>query len=137
MKKCKYCQSDIDSKAKFCLKCGKKQSHTPVWMRILGIFIIIIGVVYLFGRDEESAEPKEEEKGCYATLEKFNEIQHGMTYEEVVNIIGCDGTLSSDVGAGSYNIKMYYWYAENNVSNMVLSFDNGKLSGKNQIGLDK
>lgn len=40
MKKCKHCQSEIDSKAKICPNCRKKQGF-PVW---LGIILIILGM---------------------------------------------------------------------------------------------
>ena len=46
-KKCKYCQSDIDSKAKVCPKCGKKQGM-KTWQIIL-IVIAVIVVIIGFG----------------------------------------------------------------------------------------
>ena len=133
MKKCKYCQSEIDEKAKICPNCRKKQKpHIIRWI-ILAVCSLLI-VSCFFG--EESIQKDENEK-CYATLEKFNQIENGMTYQEVKNIIGCDGTLSSDVGdEESYNLKTYYWYGKDNISNMVLMFENDVLNGKNQIGLD-
>lgn len=40
MKKCKYCKSEIDEKAKVCAKCGKSQSSKL--LKVLIIFVIII-----------------------------------------------------------------------------------------------
>lgn|SRR5574344_317040 len=39
MKKCKYCQSEIDSKAKICPVCHKKQGNT------VGLIILIVVVI--------------------------------------------------------------------------------------------
>lgn len=44
MKKCKYCKSDIDSKAKFCPNCRKRQG-TPGWL----IFLLIIFILIIIG----------------------------------------------------------------------------------------
>ncbi len=41
MKKCKYCQSEIDEKAKICPHCHKKQSHLVRWI-VLGVIAVII-----------------------------------------------------------------------------------------------
>ena len=58
-----------------------------------------------------------------------------MTYDEVVSIIGEEGTLSTESSFGNSTMKMYYWYAENGISNATISFMNGKVSAKSQIGL--
>lgn len=42
MKKCKYCQSEIDDKAKICPNCGKKQSHTTRNVILGAVALIII-----------------------------------------------------------------------------------------------
>ena len=67
------------------------------------------------------------------TLDKFNQIQTGMTYEEVVAIIGEEGTLSSESSYGDYSSKIYSW--SNGIANATISFSNGKVSAKSQFGL--
>ena len=48
MKKCKYCQSDIDPKAKVCPHCRKKQSHTGIILfTIISIIIIACAGLYI------------------------------------------------------------------------------------------
>ena len=68
------------------------------------------------------------------TLDKFNQIQTGMTYEQVVAIIGEEGTLSSESAYGDYSSKIYSW--SNGIANATISFSNGKVSAKSQFGLD-
>lgn len=70
------------------------------------------------------------------TLSKFNQIENGMTYEEVVAIIGSEGTLSTESSYGNQTMQVYYWYASNGISNATVSFINGKVTAKSQIGLE-
>ena len=52
MKKCKYCQTEIDSKAKICPNCRKKQGM-PKWA-IIVIIIVVIGVFASLSGDNSS-----------------------------------------------------------------------------------
>ena len=135
MKKCKYCQSEIDSKAKVCPNCRKKQQNPVVRVIciFLGIMIIFAGISAMSNVEDTTSD---EDKGCYVTMEKFNQINTGMTYDEVKNIIGCDGTLSTETSVGNQTLKIYGWYAKNGVSNATFSFTNDKLDAKSQLGLE-
>lgn len=54
MKKCKYCKSEIDAKAKVCPHCKKKQGPKIVKWLIIGFIIIgIIGVAISNKEDEK------------------------------------------------------------------------------------
>ena len=55
MKKCKQCQSEIDSKAKICPNCRKKQG-IPTWLIII---IIIIGIFIVSSVFSSSANNEE------------------------------------------------------------------------------
>ena len=54
-KKCKHCQSDIDSKAKVCPNCRKKQGLKG-WQIAL-IVVVVIFVVFGFSGDSTNTEP--------------------------------------------------------------------------------
>src|SRR5690242_11917409 len=82
---------------------------------------------------------------CYAdspgvTMANYSRLKTGMTYSQVVNILGKEGTeLSSSEIAGIKTI-MYQWYGDGltgNVfgANMNVMFQNGKLVQKAQFGL--
>lgn len=143
MKKCKYCQSEIDKKAKICPNCRKKQGSGVLKgiCIFFGIFLIVVGCSSILS-DNSNLDSNNfnnnstEENGCYATINLFNSIQTGMTYDEVKNLIGCDGTLSTESSYGDSNMKIYYWYAKNGISNMTISFMNNEVSAKSQIGLN-
>ena len=54
MKKCKYCQSEIDNRAKICPKCGKKQGM-PKWLIVI-IVLIIIAIIASLGNNTEETK---------------------------------------------------------------------------------
>jgi len=74
MKKCKHCQSDIDSNAKICPNCRKKQGM-PLWL-IIVIVLVVIGVISSSGSDDNSS--KENEKVETTTTESLT-LEEGYT----------------------------------------------------------
>ena len=136
MKKCKYCQSEIDDKAKICPVCKKKQNKIPLFFRLLiGIPVLIIGITVL---TQNTSVPTSQSATNKINIEKFNTIQTGMTYQEVVNIIGEEGTMMSESNIGNdetYRTILYYWYGDNGISNANIMFQNNKVISKAQIGL--
>ena len=63
----------------------------------------------------------------YATMDKFNQIEIGMTYDQVVDIVGSEGTLMSEAGTGEYKVSIYYWYSVTHIANMNVSFEKALL----------
>jgi len=78
MKKCKYCQSEIDKKAKVCPNCKKKQGpHIIRWV-ILGIIAISIVACSLGGSNDEERQ-KDFNQGETAV---YNDIEYTITAVE-------------------------------------------------------
>jgi uncharacterized protein YceK len=76
------------------------------------------------------------------TLEKYNKIENGMTYEEVVKIIGFEGTPEAEAGerGTQYHTISYRYMGSDQVdgstgANASFMFQGGKLSMKAQLGL--
>lgn len=73
------------------------------------------------------------------SLEEFNKIETGMTYKEVCDIVGGEGTLGSsvDVGIGDeYKTEIYQWTGDGTIgANANVTFQAGKVISKAQIGL--
>ncbi len=73
----------------------------------------------------------------YITLDEYNSIKNDMTYDEVVKLIGSNGTSMSESSVGNVSIKIISWYGNGfNGSNANVTFTNNKVTGKAQIGLE-
>lgn len=57
-----------------------------------------------------------------------------MTYKEVVEILGSDGTETSNSEIGKYKTVVYKWEGDN-YTYVIASFQNDKMSFKSQYGL--
>ena len=69
-----------------------------------------------------------------ATLAKFNRIEDGMTYEQVKAIMGVGGEHVSHVGVAGTTADVVAWKNQDG-SNMLVTFSNGRVAGKAQFGL--
>lgn len=70
MKKCKYCQTEIDSKAKICPNCKKKQGK-PKWLIALIVIVVIMIIASVAGGNEENAKEGNVSNGDNKPTEKF------------------------------------------------------------------
>jgi hypothetical protein len=88
-------------------------------------------------KTEPAPKPKEEPKNKPTiTLAEFQQIKNGMTYQEVVKIIGGEGTIQSEAGDGQYKVEMYSWEGEGDFgANANVTFQGGKVTAKAQFGL--
>ncbi|MBO4694217.1 MAG: DUF3862 domain-containing protein [Clostridia bacterium] len=71
--------------------------------------------------------------------DEFEKIETGMTYDEVCEIVGGEGTLGSnvDIGDEEYKTEIYQWSGEGTVgANANVTFQGGKVVSKAQIGLE-
>ena len=76
------------------------------------------------------------------TLEKYNKIQNGMTYDEVVEIIGFEGTPEYEVGepGSEFHVSYVCYMGNDQVAGTLgaeasFMFHGGKLNMKSQMGL--
>ncbi len=87
--------------------------------------------------DTQYAYP--DSKDVLVTLAEYNELQSGMTEQEVWDIIGgqCTNTGTTDLGIGEEYITVSYGCNGDGTigANVVLMFQGGKLNTKSQIGL--
>lgn len=69
------------------------------------------------------------------TLSQYYSIKSGMTYNQVVSILGSPDEELSRVELSGYSTVMYMWEGNSNGGNMNAMFQNGKLISKAQFGL--
>lgn len=156
---CKTCGAEVAKSAKSCPKCGgkiKKPMYKKWWFWVI-VAIIALGIIGDLGSPANSSNgnevisnnatepvtnvqsetqteaPKNDE---YITLDEYNQIQTGMTYDEVVNIIGSPGTETATSSVGGYTMTIISWYGKGTIgANANVTFQNGIASAKAQFGL--
>ena len=70
------------------------------------------------------------------SLAQFNQIQNGMSYEDVQKLVGSAGTVLSESSIGGISIRIVSWLGNGSLgSNAAITFQNGAVSGKSQAGL--
>ena len=69
-------------------------------------------------------------------MENYNRLKTGMTYAQVVQILGKEGEELSSNEIGGYTTVMYKWDGDAGWgANMNAMFQNGKMNSKSQFGL--
>lgn len=81
-----------------------------------------------------SSSPSTSDKKSGLTLDKFNQIKNGMTYKEVIAIIGSEGTQTMSSGEGKYKVESYKWEGDN-YQYLSVVFMGDKVNSKVQNGL--
>ncbi len=120
----------------------KNKEKVPLWFTILQGIIIAFIIIFIISSiieknqndklQENIEKYKNENKttynSSYITLEEFNEIEIGMTYDQVVEIIGGKGDLAAE---DAYS-ETYTWEPAPNsgIYSVTMSFYNGKLTNK-------
>lgn len=153
---CSECGKEISDKAGRCPNCGapvttnaqnyqtipnygahvtdkNKKSSQLVMFLLIFAFCCIAGLIIMFVLDEGGTPHNNSEQ--YITLDEFNQIQVGMTYDEVVEIIGSEGTVMSTSTFMDTTYTIYYWYAADEIANANVTFINDVVEGKAQVGL--
>jgi hypothetical protein len=69
------------------------------------------------------------------TLDKYNKVKNGMSYKEVVDIMGNEGVEQMSSGEGKYKVESYKWEGDDSLKFTTISFMGGKVYTKFQMGL--
>lgn len=85
-------------------------------------------------KTETTTKQSSDTKAAGLTLEKFNELKNGMKYDEVVKILGSEGTETSSFSSGNLKTVTYKWEGEN-YARITVTFRNDELTSKIQSGL--
>ena len=72
--------------------------------------------------------------GRELTMAKYDQIKKGMTYSEVVEILGGEGEELTSSAVGKYKVSSYTWSGEN-LEMIAIVFENDKVSSKTQANL--
>ncbi len=71
------------------------------------------------------------------TLYNFERIDSSYTFDQVNNIFGFDGTLTSESGQGTnYDLQTYTWENSSGTKMVTVMFENGFETAKDEVGLN-
>ena len=137
MKKCKFCQVDIPKKAKVCPNC-KRTVKGPGCLTVIAAFIIVlgiasVGIIATIGQNDfvQKSVSGVSDRSEYITMEEYNKIDTGMTYEEVKEIVGSAGEVTVQSEAGNIKIVIVTWYGNGAAgSNANVTFTNNEVTAK-------
>ena len=160
MIECKICKNKIARTADICPHCGaptqKKISDDAgrVIVKVIAPVLAVICVLIFLLSDNDNNKKKSnyysnnysatqsnevytpKEDTALITLEEYNRLHTGMTYEHCCEIIGVYGTLTSEVVIMDIKTTVYTWKGNGGLgSNAVLTFQDGYLSSRVMIGL--
>lgn len=118
---------------------NKKQTPYTKPNKKMGASILCAGIVIALIIFIASMFTNSSEK---LTLSKYNQIENGMTYAQVVNIIGCEGEVEVESGkeGTSLHTISYRYMGSDKVkgslgANASFMFQGGELVMKAQLGL--
>ena len=82
--------------------------------------------------------PARAQQDCRVSSLVYERLTTGMTYEEVVRVVGCEGSQVSDTEIAGAHRFTYVWSAgeATNTNHINAIFENGKLIRKDQSGLE-
>jgi ribosomal protein S17E len=98
----------------------------------LGLVTTLLGCVPIETNTPQNSSPQTSE-ATKITMEKYNQVATGMTYEQVKAILG-EGTEMSKNEMAGYVTVMYMWQNKDG-SNMNVMFQNDAVNNKAQFGL--
>lgn len=76
-----------------------------------------------------------QQPGCKVTLSQFNQIRPGMSYQQAVGILGCEGKNPVFSQLAPHTYAKYSWDGSAADAGMTLTFRSGELTEKWQSGL--
>ncbi|MCB1023473.1 MAG: DUF3862 domain-containing protein [Acidobacteria bacterium] len=68
------------------------------------------------------------------TLDNFNKLKAGMKYDEVVKILGSEGSETSSSTIGNIELKSFKWEGDK-FARIYVNFKNDEMTSKSQSGL--
>lgn len=122
---------------------AKKQRKKQLFITILLILLLLIGVCTFFFIKHSNQKQAHTENAVHTAVRKnqissdaLKQLETGMTYDEVKNIIGNGGNQLLQTDSDKNSSKRYQWSAKNGNGTVLLSFQNEKLVSISQTGIE-
>ena len=109
------------------------------------VFILIWALVFVslaigfFGSDHTDSNDTAGDPAGKITVEQYNQIENGMSYEQVKDMIGSEGELISEAGIKNepFYCTIYVWEGIQPGSEASFTFEDGILQSKSQYKISE
>jgi hypothetical protein len=78
----------------------------------------------------------DDDQAAGVTMAQFEQIKKGMTYDQVVAILGEPTETMSEAEASGVTFKVYGWTGDKTASAVTVGLMDGEVNSMNQTGLD-
>lgn len=151
MTNCKACGKEITKDIKKCVHCGKDQRNFFMKHKMTAIIVTIVVLAAVSSSIEgksDQASPKTDNTSINSTqtssseikkdneeysFDKFMQVQTGMTYDQVKDILG-EGKEQSSSGDGDAKTISYAW-KNSDGSSISIMLQGGRVVNKAQVFL--
>lgn len=104
-------------------------------LAVLGWVLIVAGLL-LSGEVDDAVTVAGRGDGVEMTLDEYELIENGMTREQVEEIVGGAGALTSSSGSGDTRSEIYSWDGSGGFgANALVGFSGDRVTHKSQFGL--
>jgi hypothetical protein len=76
-----------------------------------------------------------QQAGCKVTLSQYNQLRTGMSYHQVIGILGCEGGAPVYSQLAPHTYARYSWDGRASGASMSATFRDERLTEKSQSGL--
>lgn len=150
MVKCKKCGKVYPNQLSNCPDCFTKNKNYTATVVCAAVIVFLVVFIFSFLmiefvlNDNQNSLIQGTEYDIISSegsisLNEFNAIETGMTYKQVCEIIGGEGTLVSSVDmdiGDEYKTELYEWTGDGIIgANANITFQNNKVVSKAQYGL--
>jgi len=91
-------------------------------------------IIFLVGFSIAAAQAFAQ-SGCKVTKAQYDALKHGMSYAQVVSVLGCEGEELSSSEIAGFKTIMFMWEGRGFGANMNVMIQNDELVQKAQFGL--
>lgn len=137
-KECPTCRSMIHPKAKVCPHCNHKFGASGG--KTIVAVVAVLGLLAFCSTEHHSGPAPKDTSSTSAdtgsvTAAKYSQIENGMNYREVADIMGSSGEEQVNSNISGINGRIVTWKNWNG-SNMMVQFMNDRVIMKSQFGLN-
>lgn len=134
--KCKECGQQISNKAKICPHCGARVERVRWGITTIILCIIVFAGVYQLGIWLYYGGPSRSPRTIHQkhiTKREYDQIQRGMSYTEVIKILGKeDSVVSTSPGFDRDTTVIYTWFKSGG-SIVSVIMENGRVVQKSKV----